>query len=126
MKKSEIVLPARSELKLWVPKDGFSDDFLREIAEACSGFSSLDEAYLVLVGEGATLLMALQMTEPVTNVKSASDMVAEVMEGLMPLFDASVQVDAICLNGRPGIRDSIAALTAPFYKRESAGSGTID
>lgn len=117
MKKSETVLPARTELKLWVPRDGFSDDFLRAIAVACSGFPGLDEAYLVLVGEESTLLMAFQMTESAATATSTSDMVAEVMEGLTPLFDASIQVDAICLNGRPGIRENIASLTAPFYRR---------
>ena len=120
MKKMEIVLPAHTEMKLWVPKDGFADDFLRAIATACSGFPGLDEAYLVLVGEEATLLIAFQMAESALDANAGSDMVAEVMEELMPLVDAAVQVDAICLNGRPGIRDDVSSLTAPFYTRASA------
>lgn len=116
--KTEIVLPARTELKLWVPKDGFSDDFLRAIAVACSDFSELDEAYLVLQSEEGSLLMAFQMAESSMNAGSANDMVTEVMKGLMPLFDESIQVDAICLNGRPEIRGGISSLTSPFYKKK--------
>lgn len=118
MKMTETVLPSRTELKLWLPKDGFSDNFLRAIAVACSGFPDVDEAYLTLMGEEGSLLIAFQMSEPMNAMKSVNDMVAEVMEGLMPLLDADVQIDAICLNGRPGVRDSISSLTSPFYKRK--------
>ena len=117
MKITETVLPARAELKLWLPKDGFSDDFLRAVAVACSGSSNVDEAYLVLMGDEGTLLIAFQLSEPSMNAASLNGIVAEEMEGLMPLLDATVQMDAICLNGRPGVRDSILSLTSPFYKK---------
>lgn len=119
MKVNEIELPVRAELMLWLPKDGFSDNFLRVVAEACLGFPDLDEAYLALRGKEGMLLFALQMSESSMNMKSANDMVAGVMEGLMPLFDEDVQVDAICLNGHPEIRASISALTLPFYKKQN-------